>query len=199
MSASSNAKSLKSIDFKSAMPTSSDCVTPVEIPAESAIARFYDLTNLADAYSVNLPAGSITSPEQLARFIFAQQASWIKGLMKIRDVLVAGFGLKTSAQLTEHNADRQAERVGIFKIYGTTEREIILGEDDKHLDFRLSVLCLAPVAHTGERRLVLSTVVHCHNRLGRAYIFVIAPFHRVIVQSCLRRAARIGWPQAYPL
>jgi Protein of unknown function (DUF2867) len=178
------------------MPTLNDSVTPVVIPAESAIARFYELTNLADAYSVNLPAGSITSPEQLARFIFAQQASWIKGLMKIRDALVAGFGLKTSAQLAEHNAHHQAERVGIFKIYSATEREIVLGEDDKHLDFRLSVLCPVPLERTGERRLVLSTVVHCHNRLGRVYIFLIAPFHRVIVQSCLRRAARIGWPQA---
>jgi hypothetical protein len=195
----SNAKSLKPINPHSAMPAPSHSVTPVEIPVESAIARFYELTNLADAYSVKLPAGSVTSPEQLARFIFSQQASWIKGLMKIRDVLVAGFGLKTSAQLTAHSADRQAERVGIFKIYNTTEREIILGEDDKHLDFRLSVLCPAPVVPTGERRLVLSTVVHCHNRLGRAYIFVIAPFHRIIVQSCLRRAARIGWPQASPL
>ena len=199
MSANSNAESLKSIDFNSAMPTSSDCVIPVEIPAESAIARFYELTNLADAYSVTLPAGSITSPEQLARFIFSQQAPWITRLMKIRDVLVAGFGLKTSAQLTSHSADRQARRVGIFKIYNTTEREIILGEDDKHLDFRLSILCSVPVGLTDERRLVLSTVVHCHNRLGRVYIFLIAPFHRVIVQACLRRAARAGWPMASPL
>jgi hypothetical protein len=178
------------------MPTLNHSVTPVEIPAESAIARFYELTNLVDAYSVDLPAGSITCPEQLARFIFAQQASWIKGLMKIRDALVAGFGLKTSAQLTTPDTHRQAERVGIFKIYSTTEREIILGEDDKHLDFRLSVLCTVPIGRTGERRLVLSTVVNCHNRLGRVYTFLITPFHRVIVQSCLRRAVRIGWPHA---
>ncbi len=184
------------ISLNSAMPPSSHSVTPVEIPVESAIARFYELTNLADAYSVELPADSITSPEKLARFIFSQQAAWIKGLMKIRDVLVAGFGLKTSAQLTVHNAHRQTERVGIFKIYNTTEREIILGEDDKHLDFRLSVLCPVPAGLAGERRLVLSTVVHCHNRLGRAYIFAIAPFHRIIVQSYLRRAARVGWPRA---
>ena len=178
------------------MPTSSHSVTPVEIPAESAIARFYERTNLADAYSVNMPAGSITNPELLARFIFSQQATWIKSLMKIRDALVAGLGLKTSAQLMAPDTHRQAERVGIFKIYNTTEREIILGEDDTHLDFRLSVLCSATPGHTDERRLVLSTVVHCHNRLGRAYIFLIAPFHRAIVQSCLRRAARIGWPRA---
>jgi hypothetical protein len=39
--------------------------------------------------------------------------------------------------------------------------------------------------------------VHCHNRLGRIYIFLIAPFHRWLVQAILRRAAHIGWPQAF--
>jgi hypothetical protein len=37
--------------------------------------------------------------------------------------------------------------------------------------------------------------VHCHNLLGRAYLFVIAPFHRLVVKASLRRAAHIGWPR----
>jgi hypothetical protein len=37
--------------------------------------------------------------------------------------------------------------------------------------------------------------VHCHNRLGRFYIFVIAPFHRLVVKASLRRAAALGWPK----
>jgi Protein of unknown function (DUF2867) len=41
---------------------------------------------------------------------------------------------------------------------------------------------------------VVSTVVHCHNRLGRTYITLIAPFHRRVVEAGLRRAARLGWP-----
>jgi hypothetical protein len=118
------------------------------------------------------------------------------GLMRIRDGLVAGFGLKTSTRLRVLGTSSTAERVGIFKVYSTTEHEIVLGEDDKHLDFRLSVLCSPPADSAGERHLVLSTVVHCHNRLGRFYIFLIAPFHRVIVKSSLRRAARVGWPRA---
>ncbi len=169
-------------------------VTTVELPAESAIARLYASTNLADAYSTALPAGATTNPEVLARFIFGRMAPWASGLMKIRDVIVAAFGLKTAAHLMRLDENARAQRVGIFKVYGVSEREIVLGEDDKHLDFRVSVLCLSGSA--GERRLVLSTVVHCHNRLGRAYIHLIAPFHRLIVRSCLRRAARNGWPRA---
>jgi len=167
---------------------------PVALPAESAVAHIYASTNLADAYSVQLPPAATTRPEVLARFIFSQMAPWATGLMKIRDAIVAGLGLKTSGQLAKLDANARAKRIGFFKVYSTTEHEIVLGEDDKHLDFRISVLC--PTAPEGERRVVLSTVVHCHNRLGRAYIFFIAPFHRLIVRSSLRRAARIGWPGA---
>nr|WP_316638719.1 DUF2867 domain-containing protein [uncultured Roseateles sp.] len=168
------------------MPAANATVLPVSIPTQASITGLYPQIHLADAYATTLPAGASTNPEQLARFIFAQQPRWVDGLMAIRDTVVRLFGLKTARQLTT----AAGTRVGIFKLYSSNAQEVVLGEDDKHLDFRLSLLC------TAERRLVLSTVVHCHNRLGRSYILLIAPFHRVIVQASLRRAARLGWPAA---
>lgn len=173
-------------------------VTPVALPVESGVRHIYKATNLADAYSIQLPEGATTNPELLARFIFSQQSRWVAGLMAVRDVLVAGFRLKTSSQLQKVECAAKANRVGIFKIYSKSAHEIILGEDDKHLDFRLSVLCQMRSSAMISPNLTVSTVVHCHNLLGRIYIFVIAPFHRLIVQSMLRRAARIGWPKAMP-
>jgi hypothetical protein len=169
-------------------------VTRVSLPPESSIAKAYALTNLADAYSIELPSGASTNPELLARFIFAHQAPWIGSLLAVRDAIVGRFGLKTAKQLTSLRAQSETARVSIFKIYATSPTEIVLGEDDKHLDFRLSVLCPSQPSPAGKRQLTLSTVVHCHNRLGRLYIFIIAPFHRLVVQSSLRSAARIGWP-----
>ena len=168
--------------------------TPVSLPAESAIVKAYASTNLADAYSIELPPGASTDPELLARFIFAHQARWIGGLMTVRDALVAGFGLKTAKHLASLSAKSAAGRIGIFKVYSTTATEVVVGEDDKHLDFRLSVLCSRQSSPGAKRHVILSTVVHCHNRLGRLYIFLIAPFHRLVVQSSLRSAARTGWP-----
>jgi GNAT superfamily N-acetyltransferase len=152
--------------------------------------------NLADAFSIRLPPGVSGDPEVLARFVFSQQAPWIGGLMKVRDALVSGFGLKTAKHFVSLAGKASQSRIGIFKVYSTSETEIVLGEDDKHLDFRVSVLCSGEPASEVGRQLVVSTVVHCHNRLGRAYILLIAPFHRLVVQSSLRRAARIGWPKA---
>ncbi|WP_307719043.1 DUF2867 domain-containing protein [Massilia glaciei] len=113
-------------------------------------------------------------------------------LTRVRDVIVAGFGLKTAKHLATLAKDAQSDRVGIFKIYSTNETEIVLGEDDKHLDFRVSVLCSYGPAPESGRQLTVSTVVHCHNLLGRTYLFIIAPFHRVVVKASLRHAARVG-------
>ena len=111
--------------------------------------------------------------------------------MWLRDGTVGRFGLKTAAGLRRSSADR----IGLFRIYERSQREIVLGEDDSHLDFRVSVLtCSRPLAGESANFIVVSTVVHCHNLLGRCYIALIAPFHRLIVKAGLRRAASSGWP-----
>ncbi|MBV6322283.1 DUF2867 domain-containing protein [Duganella violaceipulchra] len=176
------------------MPIELSFATPVALPAQSGITRLYPSVNLADAFAIGLPSGASDDPDLLARFIFANQPAWIGKLTSLRDVIVARFGLKTARHLATLAHVAKAERLGIFKVYSTSETEVVVGEDDTHLDFRLSILCSAGPEPDSGRALTLSTVVHCHNRLGRVYIFCIAPFHRMVVKASLRRAARIGWP-----
>ena len=178
------------------MPIEFKLATPVALPAQSGITHVYQSVNLADAFAIHLPLSASSDPDLLARFIFSHQPAWIGKLLSVRDLIVAGFGLKTAKHLATLANDARANRVGIFKVYSTNETEIVVGEDDKHLDFRVSVLCSSGPAPESSRQLTLSTVVHCHNLLGRVYILVIAPIHRLVVKASLRRAARIGWPQA---
>jgi len=184
------------------MPMNDNSVTIEALPCESQVTRMYEKTDLADAYTIRLPDNAITDPELLARFVFSQQASWVAGLMRMRDALVAGFGIKTAKQLEGKPQSSGIRRIRFFRIYETHAHEIVLGEDDKHLDFRLSVLLQKRPVENGNGAsasyLVLSTVVHCHNRLGRTYIALIAPFHRLIAQSSLRSAAKAGWPTVAP-
>jgi hypothetical protein len=169
---------------------------PVALPTQSAVANLYESTNLADAFAIQLPVGTSSDPDVLWRFLIAQQPSWIGWLTNIRDAVVACFGLKTAKHLATLSGEPKADRIGIFKVYGKSETELVLGEDDKHLDFRLSVLRTSDLSPSLGGQLTVSTVVHCHNLLGRAYILVIAPFHRLVVTSSLRRAAHRGWPKA---
>ena len=115
-------------------------VTSTSIPEESELRRVYSVVNLSDAYSIPLPSSASTDPEILARHIFAQQAPWVSILLALRDTIVSVFGLKTSRALRTLNVDGRATRVGIYRIYQKTQHEVVLGEEDRHLDFRLSVL-----------------------------------------------------------
>src|ERR1700731_3374446 len=121
------------------MKNSTVSVTSVVLPARSHITEMYASPNLADAYTIRLPDNASTDPELLARFMFSHQAAWVGKLLRIRDALVAGFGLKTAKGLEESARSELDKHVSIFRIYERAVDEIVLGEDDKHLDFRVSV------------------------------------------------------------
>lgn len=170
-------------------------VTAVQLPPDSRLANAYRDPDLIDAFSVELPRAATTDPEVLARFVFSNVPAWSAGLMSIRDGFVAFFGLKTANDLNALSATDKASRISLFRIYSIHPDEIIFGEDDKHLDFRLSILCSREASSPGETRLTLSTVVKCHNRWGRMYLATIAPFHRLVARATLKRAAEIGFPE----
>lgn len=178
------------------MPSETTRVEPVPLPERSAVTGLFDSTQLADAYAVQLPVGSITDPGILWHFVMAHQPFWIGWLTSLRDAIVTCVGLKTAKRLSALPDEAKGDRIAFFKVYSRSKTEIVLGEDDKHLDFRLSVLCCPSSSSALGGQLTVSTVVHCHNLLGRAYVWVIAPLHRLVVKASLRRAAQIGWPQA---
>ena len=94
--------------------------------------------------------------------VAAVDAAWILRLTRARPgmlralagllataltIVVAGFGIKTSTQLEADRGPRgelpASSRIGLFRIYERHDEEIVLGEDDKHLDFRISLLVRA--------------------------------------------------------
>jgi hypothetical protein len=79
-------------------------------------------------------------------------------------------------------------RIGAFPVLSQTPERVVMGLDDRHLDFRLVV----DVAPLDERRrdVVATTLVRTHNRLGRTYLAAILPFHRRIVPGIMANVAR---------
>ena len=59
------------------------------------------------------------------------------------------------------------------------------GFDDRHLEFRVSVL-------SRDGRVSLATWVHPHNLGGRLYLAAIMPFHIMVARNALARVARHG-------
>jgi hypothetical protein len=159
----------------------------VPVPSDSVLAPLYAGADLLDAYAIRLPMQANDNLEVLARAGFERQAWWIRALTQVRDVVMAAVGVKSSRAVGVAAAAR-GPVIGFFPVLSKSAGELVMGEDDRHLDFRLAVLLRAGAA--GDRELVVVTVVHCHNWLGRTYLKVIAPFHRLIALASLEQAAR---------
>lgn len=104
----------------------------------------------------------------------------------VRDAVMRRFGVKTSEHLRADLARRNADRIDFFPVLSRSSTEIILGEDDRHLGFRVSLLLREA---EGSRELVATTFVHCHGPLGRAYLATIMLGHVMVVRSAMAKAA----------
>ena len=159
----------------------------VPVPSDSALAPLYVGADLLDAFAIDLPAVANDDLDELARAALERPVWWIRALTRLRDAIMATFGVKSSRAIGAAAAAR-GPVIGYFPLLSRSADELVVGEDDRHLDFRVAILLRSAAA--GGRELVVVTVVHCHNRLGRTYLAVIAPFHRVIARANLEQAAR---------
>ena len=158
-------------------------------PRGSRIAGWYDGADLLDCYAAPLPPGHDGDIRAIARAILDRPSWWFRGLLAIRDGFARGTGLQTTGDI-RRSVDAGV-RVAFFPIRTQSADEIILGEDDRHLDFRLSLL--AERGANGAGTVFVTTVVHCRNRLGHAYLTAITPFHHLVVRSSLGRAEAAGF------
>lgn len=153
-------------------------------PSESVIASWYENANLLDSYSIDLSVSKQSSMRELATRTLVDPPVWQKALIALRDAMVTPFGIKTS-EAVRISRDRH-EQVDFFPVHWEGKDEIVLGTDDRHLDFRLSLLRRHSPTGT---MLIGTTVVHTHNALGLTYLSVIRPFHHIVVRANLARCA----------
>lgn len=107
---------------------------------------------------------------------------WVEMLTRLRDLLVKPFGLKTGDEIrAERDEDYEFDFAPV--LYRSDE-EIVMGMNDKHLYFRLSVL---KVAGRENSEVFLTTIVRFNNLGGRIYFTLIRLFHGVIVRTMLKK------------
>lgn len=109
--------------------------------------------------------------------------AWVDYLMQIRDFIVRPFGLKTDDEIRKEQSGSNSE-FDFAPILFSNDNEIIMGMNDKHLYFRLSVL---KVADHKNARIFLTTVVRFNNFGGKIYFSVIRLFHGLIVRTVLKK------------
>lgn len=158
-------------------------VRRVEPPPASIISSWYAGADLLDSYGVDAPTDGATMRAIADRALGAPPL-WFRTLMAVRDAAVKPFGVRTSGEVRRARPDQAS--IDFFPVLSESADEIVLGEDDRHLDFRLSLL-----RQTGLHgsTLIVTTAARTHNRLGRLYLCAIHPFHILVVRAVVVRAA----------
>lgn len=137
----------------------------------------------ADAFEIIAQETSLSMMEIAERTIGTIPA-WARHLMRLRNVVVAPFGLKTDEA---DDVSLKGRRVAIFPVLEEAPDRIVLGLDDKHLDFRI---VLSRNTDLSNQRIRTTTLVQRHNAFGKLYIALITPFHRMIVSATLNQLDR---------
>jgi hypothetical protein len=153
----------------------------LEITPDVAAGPWLAGAQFIDAYRIEI-GGSPLDAREAAKRMFARTPRWVDALVKLRNLIVTPFGLKTSGA----GEAAPSGMIGIFPIVSQTPERLVAGFNDSHLDFRVVV----DVAPAGAGQLVTATtLVRTHNRLGRVYLATIMPFHRLVVRAMLRQVA----------
>ena len=145
-------------------------VASTELPARSLLKERIASKDFLDCYSVT----SSLAPRRAAEII-TEFPEWAGFLLGIRRIVTAPFGLLADGPEAE-------DKLGPFPVEFENDHELIAGFDDKHLDFRVSV-----ISQSG--KVYLATWVHPHNIGGKIYLATIMPFHILISRNALGRVA----------
>ncbi|TYP87984.1 DUF2867 domain-containing protein [Blastococcus xanthinilyticus] len=137
--------------------------------------------DVADSFAVALHPGAPTDVEVWRRRIFASPPRIVRRLLRLRDLLVRPLGLRAASG---------SDPLEGFPVLGRREDEVLMGLDDRHLDFRVSVRLRR--SDDADDALLLTTTVTFHGPLGRLYFALIRPFHRRIVPAMLQSAVTQG-------
>lgn len=153
-------------------------------PQSGALMRHYTQGDFLDSQIAPLPDPTLTAAD-LAVLTFFAMPRWVMTLLGVRDALVRPLGLKTGKSegfaLPTREDLLSGRYDGVFAVQSVTADEVMLGIDDRHLDFRVAILkTVAPRDHVA-----ISTWVHPHNFGGWLYLWAVYPFHKLIVWRML--------------
>lgn len=133
----------------------------------------------SDAFSIDVAGSSLTAREA-AEAMLGRSPRWATALLRLRDLIVTPLGLKTSTSARRTDISK----IGFFPLLGETPARVVAGFNDHHLDFR--VVIDVTDASSGQR-VTATTIVLMHNWLGRTYMAIITPFHRLVVRAMLKQ------------
>ncbi len=148
-------------------------ISKCELPTQSLLHAYIQPQDFIDCYRCNSSFNVDTAAAHAMAF-----PGWANSLLRLRNIVVRPFGLSAAMP-----SETSLNKVGHFPVDQRNDHEVILGFDDSHLNFRISILVDGTHAYA-------ATWVHRNNMLGRAYLALIMPFHVLIMRNAIGQVAK---------
>jgi hypothetical protein len=156
--------------------------SPSELEEGTIALNGFEHIDYFDSFVVEISSHPDFTVDEAVTSVFSLP-EWVTSLLKLRNIIVKPFGLETDGKTSKPDAYYSIGSKAIyFTVINRNDSEIVMAEDDKHLNFRTSVLVYKNAAETN---IQLTTIVHYNNSLGKVYFFFVKPFHRLIMRSLL--------------
>jgi len=165
-------------------------VVECDVPSGSALSReLIERAYFRDSYRAPLSRTELGIVD-IFFGIFAHHPLWMKLLLIVRNKVasLAGLDAPTASEILHvemKNRYAVGEKIGVWPIFSLSDDEIVAGRNNKHMDFRLSVLKMPGADGTS---VVVTTICTVHNLSGKLYLFLVVPFHRYGVRKLMANA-----------
>jgi hypothetical protein len=165
-------------------------VVECDVPSRSALgADLIERADFRDAYRAPLRCPDLGVVE-IFFGIFAHRPGWMDLMLIARNKAAALAGLEvptTSEIMNMEMRDRYSvgEKIGPWPVFFLGPAELVAGRDNKHMDFRVSVM---KVDDGTRRSVVVSTLCMIHNKFGQCYLSAVIPFHKFGVRRLMAGA-----------
>ncbi len=153
------------------------------IPKESLVLKNFGKIDYWDAHEIKIEKGH--SVDAITKELF-KVLKWVDVLIDIRDFIVTKLGLKAGKQkmVTNHSYYEIGANTVYLEVLDRNENEIVVFEDDNHLNLRMSILI-----EKGEvcNKASFYTLVQYNNNFGKFYFSIVRPFHRQIKKTLIKK------------
>ena len=162
------------------------------IPRDDKIFISFGKVNYEDRFCLIHETKKIINIDFIIVKLIKTIPKWFDLLLNLRNVIARIFGLKTGKigniyKNSEKLIFKQDQMIGDIFIFFKDKNHLIAELKDKHLDFRFSIFIWQK---EGITKVSLSTIVKINNIFGWFYIFLIKPFHRLIIPYFLKGLSR---------
>jgi len=137
-----------------------------------------------DFFDIFSTTNHVDSLELISNKIFNTTPKWVAFLFRIRNSIANIIGLKYELPDDFNENFKVGGYIKFFKILEIKAHEVVLGANDKHLNFRAIITRTADTHYN----IKLTTLVEYNNTLGKIYMAVVKPFHRIVVIRMLKNA-----------